>query len=206
MRGGIRIKRSTLWLGSGVLVLLVFLGWVCSFTLLPVEAGVIMRFGKAVRIKGPGRHFRLPMGIEQVVRVPVGLIRVLKFGSGAEGTMISGDGRVVEISWVVQYQIANPARFLFSLADVDKSVRLLGNAAMRDAVAAHSFMNVLTIGRGPIVTSVQTSLQRSLDQYGSGVKIYDVRIVEVDPPASVRPAFEEIDRVHKELAKKRAGR
>lgn len=165
-----------------------------------------MRFGKAVRIKGPGRRFRIPMGIERVVRVPVGLIRVLKFGSGAEGTMISGDGRVVEIAWAVQYQIVNPARFLFSLADVDKSIRLLGNAAMRDAVAAHSFMNVLTIGRGPIATSVRTSLQRSLDQYGSGVKIYDVQIMEVDPPASVRAAFEEVARVHKELAKKRADR
>ncbi len=200
----VRIKRSTLWMGSGALGLLMFLAWACTYTLLPVEAGVILRFGKAVRIKGPGRHFRLPFGIEKVVRVPVGLARVLKFGEGAEGRMISGDGRVVEVAWLLQFQIVDPARFIFNLADVDESVRMIGSAAMRDAVAGQSFMNVLTVGRGPIVASVKASLQRVLDQYGSGVRILGVQITRADPPGPVRGAFEEIARARKEISKKKA--
>ena len=46
----------------------------------PEEMGVILRFGKYVRTTEPGLHFKLPLGIETLTRVPVQRQLKLEFG------------------------------------------------------------------------------------------------------------------------------
>jgi membrane protease subunit HflK len=46
----------------------------------PEEMGVILRFGKFVRTTEPGLHFKLPLGIESLTRVPVQRQLKLEFG------------------------------------------------------------------------------------------------------------------------------
>ena len=46
----------------------------------PEEMGVILRFGKFVRTTEPGLHFKLPLGIETLTRVPVQRQLKLEFG------------------------------------------------------------------------------------------------------------------------------
>ena len=41
------------------------------YTVSPDEMGVIQRFGKFVRLTDPGLHFKLPLGIESLTKVPV---------------------------------------------------------------------------------------------------------------------------------------
>ena len=41
------------------------------YTIDPEEAGLVLRFGKYVRISEPGLHFKLPLGIETVRKVPI---------------------------------------------------------------------------------------------------------------------------------------
>src|SRR4030065_2503572 len=46
----------------------------------PEELGVILRFGKFTRTADPGLHFKMPLGIEQLTRVPMQRQLKLEFG------------------------------------------------------------------------------------------------------------------------------
>src|SRR5262245_29616618 len=52
------------------IVLVVFF-FTSFYTIDPEEIGVVVRLGKYVRSSNPGLHFKLPLGIEQVTKVPV---------------------------------------------------------------------------------------------------------------------------------------
>ena len=79
----------------------------------PEEMGVILRFGKFVRTTDPGLHLRLPLGIEQLRKVPVQRQLKMEFGfrttdpgvrteyrvtpdSRREARMMTGDLNVVD--------------------------------------------------------------------------------------------------------------
>ncbi|MCH8272947.1 MAG: protease modulator HflK, partial [Candidatus Marinimicrobia bacterium] len=48
-------------------------------------------------------------------------------------------------------------------------------------------------GRGEINQEVQKVMQQILDSYGIGVQIVLVNLQDVDPPPSVKPAFDEVN-------------
>src|SRR4030042_5776310 len=66
---------------AGVLVLAaVLLLYGSIYQISPEEMGVILRFGKFVRTTEPGLHFKMPLGIEALTRVPVQRQLKLEFG------------------------------------------------------------------------------------------------------------------------------
>ena len=54
-----------------VVIILIFLGSSCFYTVAVDEVGVVQRFGKYVRTTQPGLNFKLPRGIEKVTKVKV---------------------------------------------------------------------------------------------------------------------------------------
>jgi membrane protease subunit HflK len=57
-------------LGLGVFFVIIIL-FSSIFTISPEEVGVILRFGKYTRTVNPGLNFKIPIGIEDVIKVPV---------------------------------------------------------------------------------------------------------------------------------------
>ena len=67
-------SRRVLWpIAFLVVAALLATSW---YTVQPEETGIVQRFGKVMRTSGPGLHFKLPLGIETVRRLPTA--RVLK--------------------------------------------------------------------------------------------------------------------------------
>ena len=65
------------YIGIGLIVLLALIGISTSFyTVQPEEEAVVKRFGKVVSVRGPGLHFKLPLGVDRAYRIPTQ--RVLK--------------------------------------------------------------------------------------------------------------------------------
>ena len=62
----------------GVLLLIVLA--TSFYQIAPEEMGVILRFGKFVRTSEPGLHLKLPLGIEQLRKVPVQRQLKMEFG------------------------------------------------------------------------------------------------------------------------------
>lgn len=132
--------------GIMLIVLVLFL---CSgiFVVDQPEVGLVLRFGrfagtKLDQVKKPGIHWAWPYPIDEVVRVPVGPLRVVtvfafwpetgrearlegekptvKVGllvPGKDGYNITGDKNLVHTVWSVRYKIVDPVQYVRDLVD-----------------------------------------------------------------------------------------
>jgi len=199
------------------LAVLVVLGSITSYYQVePDEVGVIRRFGRYVGTSDPGPHFRIPFGVEQVVKVPVQRQLKMEFGfrtavAGAqtvyrpataelsrESLMLTGDLNVAVVEWIVQYKIKEPYAFLFRVRNVEDTLRSLSEAAMRSIVGDHSVNEVLTTGRQKVATQAKEVLQLLADRYDAGVDIQQVVLQDVNPPDPVKPSFNEVNQAIQE--------
>ena len=184
------------------------------FTVEPEEVGVILQFGKYTRTVDPGLNFKLPFGIEQVYKVPVERQLKLEFGfrtstpgvktrySGTryqdESLMLTGDLNAAEVEWIVQYRIKDPYQFLFRVRNAVQTFRDVNEAVMREIVGDRTVDEVLTVGRQEVATTVTVKLQELCDQYELGIKVDQVVLQDVNPPESVKPAFNEVNEAQQE--------
>ncbi|MCK4351459.1 MAG: FtsH protease activity modulator HflK [Candidatus Krumholzibacteria bacterium] len=181
------------------------------------EVGVIQMFGKYVRRTDPGLHIKIPFGIETVRKVKVKKVFKQEFGFRTikadirtkyatsaykdESLMLSGDLNVAEVEWIVQYKVKEPYNYLFKIKDPIETLRAMSEAVMRRVVGDRSVSDVLTFGRIEIAKEVEIGLQGLLDQFESGIQIVTVKLQDVNPPESVRPAFNDVNRAKQDKEK-----
>ena len=205
------------------IILLVILGllilwgvFTCYYTVQPEGQAVVKRFGKVIAIKDPGLHFKLPFGIDEQKFVPTARVLKQEFGfrtAAQEGTsavyrkseehrdeslMLTGDLKVVDVEWVVQYRVDDPNKYLHRVEQVDKTIRDISEAVMRRIVGNNLGSDVLTIKRVEIALNAKEEIQRLLDSFDMGVRIGTVELQDVNPPDSVKPAFNEVNQAEQE--------
>lgn len=210
-RTGALGKRPLIAVVAVVLVLM--LVWSTWFTIQPEEAGVVQRFGAVDRTVGPGLHFKLPVGIESVRRVPTERVLKEEFGFATALTragektryapdqkafqnvslMLTGDLNVIDVQWIVQYRIEDPVAFLFQVRESQQTIRDVSEAVMRRVVGNRLGSDVLTVGRVAVSAEVKTEMQKILSAYKTGVRLVTVELQDVTPPDSVKPAFNEVN-------------
>jgi membrane protease subunit HflK len=182
----------------------------------PDEVGVILRLGRFTGIVGPGPHFRLPFGVDQVIKVPVQRQLKAEFGFrtqradvrttyspdkpelARESLMLTGDLNVAVVEWIVQYKIKDPYQYLFKVKNVEAMLRDISEASMRAVVGDHSVNEVLTTGRQRVATEAKVLLQGLADRYETGVDIQQVVLQDVNPPDPVKPSFNEVNQAIQE--------
>lgn len=203
--------------GLGALaLLLVVLATSSAYTVQPEERAVVTRFGKLLDVRGPGLHFKLPLGIDRAVRVPTARILKEEFGFRsssikdrteyvqtpehlAEALMLTGDLNVVEVQWVVQYQVSDPVAYLHQIGNPDRTIRDVSESVMRRIVGNRLLSDVLS-GQGRVVISgdARDEIGRILDEYGVGISIRTVELQDVVPPAAVRPSYNAVNEAQQE--------
>ena len=201
--------KQLLWI-----LLAIIIGYSCIYTIGPGEAGVIRRFGRHARTTFAGLHFKLPMGIEKLTTVNTERIFKEEFGfrttkagerseyeertQEEESLMLTGDLNCAVVEWIVQYKISDPAKYLFNLRKPEMTLRDLSEAVTRQVVGDHTVTEVLTIGREEIANQVQLQLQELINLYDIGIKVVTVKLQDVNPPDSVKPAFNEVNEAKQE--------
>ncbi len=192
----------------GVILLIFSLLWLVSgvFVVGPDEQGVVRRFGKLVRLSGPGISWHFPSPIEEVdvpkitevKRIEVGF-RTRDPGPPAiyqhvqqEALMLTSDENIISIEFVVQYMIKDAPDYLFNVRDVDTTVRSASEAAMREIVGKTKMDEALTVAQAVIQQDVRDLLQHILDSYDAGVKVNLVQLQDVKVPDEVIHAFEDV--------------
>jgi len=178
------------------------------------EVAVVLRFGKYVKQTEPGLHFKLPLGIETAIGVPVRKVFKEEFGfrtlrAGVrteydprdypgESLLLTGDLNIADVEWVVQYKIKAPQEYLFAIRDPKQALRDLSEAVMSTVVGDRTVTEVLTVGRVEIAAEVQQRLQKLLDLYETGLDITKIMLQDVNPPESVKPAFNAVNEARQE--------
>lgn len=178
----------------------------------PDEDAVVLRFGKFIRIEGPGLHLKIPFGIETVTKVKTRAILKEEFGFSTiragvrteydrsnasyydkESIMLTGDLNVADVEWIVQYRIKDAKDYLFNVRNVEANVRVLSESVMRHIVGDREVNEVLTYGRSEIEGSAGQALQQIMDEYRSGIDIVTIKLQDVNPPDRVKPSFNEVN-------------
>ena len=178
------------------------------------EVAIILRFGKYVKQTEPGLHFKLPFGIEKKKGVPIRKVFKEEFGfrtlrAGVrtvydsrdypdESLLLTGDLNIADVEWVIQYKIKDPNQYLFKIRNPRQALRDLSEAVMSTVVGDRNVTEVLTVGRTEIAAEVQKRLQDLLDLYETGLDITKVMLQDVNPPESVKPAFNAVNEARQE--------
>jgi membrane protease subunit HflK len=173
----------------------------------PDELGIVLRFGAYERQLPPGLNFRLPYPIEEVELPKVTRINRIEIGMrGAsdrelaasvrdvpeESLMLTGDENIVDIDFVVLWQISNAPDFLFNIQNPEGTVKDVAESSMREIVGQSDIEPILTAARAETESKVQQLIQRILDGYGAGIRIVQVQLQKVDPPSQVIDAFRDV--------------
>jgi len=195
-----------------ILAAIVLMGSI--YTVQPEEAAVVIRLGKVIGTTGPGLHFKIPLGVDKVMKVPVQRQLKQEFGfetlqpgvrsqftnRGHEGesNMLTGDLNAVVVEWVVQYRVVDPYNFMFKVRSVTETFRDMSEAVMRQVVGDRTVNEVLTVGRQEIEDLVMQELQLLNDQYETGIRVDQVVLQDVNPPDPVKPSFNEVNQAEQE--------
>ena len=157
----------------------------------PKEQGIVSTLGSYSRTIGPGISLTLPWPIQNVRVTDVTSIRRDSIPEGeAEKLMLTGDQNLVDLSYLVRWNIKDLKLYTYQLAAPDETVKEVAEAAMRASVAEVALTDAMGgAGRAGIEQNVRERMQSVLDAYRSGILIQGVEIKKADPPAQVLDAF-----------------
>jgi modulator of FtsH protease HflK len=160
----------------------------------PKEKGIVTTAGKYSRTLEPGFAFSLPWPIQSVQKRDVTSIKLYTIPEGeAEKLMLTSDQNLVDLSYLVRWNIKDLKQFTFQLESPEETVREVAEAAMRASIAEVPLNDALGgSGRAMIEQNVRTRMQAILDAYKSGVAIQGVEIKKADPPEKVKSAFQQV--------------
>ncbi|MEM6490399.1 MAG: FtsH protease activity modulator HflK [Pseudomonadota bacterium] len=190
--------------------LIAFVGWMATgfYRVEPAEQGVELIFGEVVGAPTqPGLNYNLPWPVGTVItpevttvnRVEVGFQSAANFGRPdrtqdvpAESLMLTGDENIIDIQFVVFWQIADPIDYLFNIRNPDGAVKTIAESAMREIIGRTQFEFARTQGRGDVQAAAKGLIQETLDNYEAGIIVRQVELQKIDPPASVIDAFRDV--------------
>lgn len=178
------------------------------------EEAVVLRFGKFHKIAYPGPSFKAPFGIDQVFKVPVERIYTVQFGFRSEpgvetrysrsdfikeSLMLTGDLNIVNVSWILQYQIDDPKAWLFNFLEIDrrreKTIRDVSQSVINELVGDRTIFDLMSTGRNEIESEALFRTEEILDGYNMGINITSIKLQDVLPPeGEVQEAFEDVNK------------
>ncbi len=206
--------RSVIMLAALALILIG--AWTAIYTVPSDSVAVVQRFGKYVKDVQPGLHFRLPLGVDAATIVPVKRQLKQEFGFSTPGAtdpyqspfdgrreteMVTGDLNAALVEWVVQYRIADPAKFLFEVREPSATLRYVSESVMREVVGDRTVDEVITIGRQEIESEALSKMQELSTKYAMGISIDQVQLKNINPPEPVQESFNEVNQAQQEKEK-----
>jgi membrane protease subunit HflK len=173
--GGVGAIAVVVWLASGV------------YQVQERERAIVLRFGEHVATQMPGLRWHWPWPIESVATVNVTENESWDYS----GSMLTRDENIVNIDLIVQYRRTNPEAYLFGLEDPEETLEFVTASAIREVVGKNLLDFIITDGRAEVAAQTQDLLQRTLDEYGTGIAIFEVNLQDANFPPDVEGAVQD---------------
>ena len=218
------VTRAIGFVFGGILLLVAV--FTSFFTVAPEEEAVVLRFGRYSSTNPPGLHFKLPLGIDQAIKVPVTEVRIWSMADGREvrklefgfrtvepgrrsvfrgvldeALMLTGDLNIAEMEWVVQYRIKDAKEWIFHVREQDDTMKDLSESVMREVAGDHTVTEILTRKRAEVAALARDKLQERLDYYKMGVHVVTIQLQNAHPPAQVKASFDDVNAAQQERAR-----
>ena len=176
-------------LAMGGLLILILAGWLATgiYRVNADERGVVLRFGALSETSGPGLRWHLPWPIETVENVGVTRINTIR----QQTRMLTSDENIVVVDLVVQYQNADPVKYLFEVQDPDATLSDISESVIREVIGKNNADYVLLEGRAEIAVETQALIQETLDEYQVGIVVSKVNLQDTNFPSQVEAAVQD---------------
>jgi membrane protease subunit HflK len=209
-RKALRLTPALIWIAIGVVLALILL-FSSFFMVDQKEEAVVLNLGKFSRLVGPGLHFKVPFGVEKNYNVPTQRILKEEFGFrtiepgvistysnqdySSESIMLTGDLNIVDVEWIIQYQITDARAWLFGVQDQHKTIRDISQSVINLLVGDRTIFDVIGAERANIEVQGMQMMNDLYKSYGLGIHVTTVKLQNIVPPkGSVQDAFEDVNK------------
>lgn len=203
------LRQSSRWALVVVLVVIPVIYLLSGFYSVGAEErGVVLRFGKVIRTHVlPGMHYHMPWPIENVHTLQATALRSTEIDFSAKAPLAlqpeltTGDEDLVDVSILVQYNINDPAQFLSSSDNPEQLLQEIAQAETLFYISSNAIDQLLTTGRTRLQNQLKVSIQSVLTEWNLGIRITSVQIRRLEPPSSIKKAFDNVARARSEKQK-----
>lgn len=172
-------NRSQLLIIAGVV--LAFWAYQSFFTIDQAERGVVQRFGQFTSVRDPGLGFHF-WPIERVTKVNTQKVSSMTYTA----KVLTQDINLIDMTLAVQYQLRDPVKYLFKVRDPEQTLSDVGEMAIREVVGRSTLEAIFVSNREQVTASTRDLIQRTLDQYGTGIFITSVNLTDIQVPTDVQ--------------------
>jgi membrane protease subunit HflK len=188
------------------------------FTVGPQEKAVKLRFGRPVgegeqMLLGPGPHWAFPYPIDEVVKIPVGVMQSVQSSVGWYATtraqeasntepppgpslnpardsyLLTGDANIIHVRGNLAYRIKEPGlQYVFNFANASNLVQNAFNSALVFAASRYAVDDVLTRDFGGFRELVQRRLTQLIDRQQLGIVVDQIDLERI-PPRFLKEQF-----------------
>ncbi len=215
---------------TGIAIILVALVFFSSYYQVDQqEEAIVLRFGKYLDTFGPGLHFKLPFGIDKNINVPTKRRFTAEFGFRTrnagiqtefstgdysyEYEMLTGDLNIVDVKWIIQYEISNPKQYLFNVEgrvitqnrygrqalDIrTKTIRDISQSVINLLVGDRTIFGVIGKQREEIEVEGKQLMNKLFSDFKFGITVKEVKLQNIVPPKSVQAAFEDVNKAQQD--------
>lgn len=194
------------WLAFGLLPSIYLLSG--FYSLEGEQAGVLKQFGRIVNNSvEPGMHYHLPWPIQSVDKLSVAEIRSMEMDFSEEVDRLlqpestTGTGDLVDVALSVQYNISDAGRYLSQAQSAENMLRHIVASETLFYLGGNDIDQLLTTGRNRLQTAVRSSVQSRLAELELGVRVTSIQLQRLDPPPSIKRAFDAVDSARSERQK-----
>jgi membrane protease subunit HflK len=201
LRSSIRVLR---W---GMLVLVLI--YLCSgiTVVAPNQRGLILRFGRALpKSAPPGLLLAFPAPIDEVVMLPAKNVQEVVLDAWTPNDdswreslhperdpyTITGDVNIIRARFSIRFQVADPIAYEFGASERENLCNAICYQSACRVLAGMSVDDALTTRRDFIGQESMRIAQAELDRLGLGVQLLAFETREINPPAPVLAAFQDV--------------
>jgi membrane protease subunit HflK len=189
----------TLWIIGTALLVGLWVIFTSFHQIGPQERGVVSYFGRYTGTLTPGIQMTAPAPIATVQQFDVNVVRTENFPRGdGVNLVLTGDQNLVDLTYSVQWTIADAKDYAFQLARPEDTVRAAAESAMRAVIATTTLEQALGAGRTTIESRVAEEAQQILNSYRAGVRIQGVSVNRAVAPSQIVEAFNKVTAAQQE--------
>ncbi|WP_434797508.1 SPFH domain-containing protein [Terrisporobacter vanillatitrophus] len=174
-----------------IILIVVVLSLSCVKVIKQSKVGIVMRLGKFHKKADTGVHFLIPF-LDQMAYVIDLRENVVDFPPQA---VITKDNVTMQIDTVVYFQVTDPIRYVFEIANPISAIENLTATTLRNIIGELDLDETLT-SRDLINTKMRSILDEATDKWG--IKVNRVELKNIMPPHDIQVAMEKQMRAERE--------
>ena len=174
-----------------IILIVVILSLSCVKVIKQSKVGIVMRLGKFQKKADTGVHFLIPF-LDQMAYVIDLRENVVDF---PPQPVITKDNVTMKIDTVVYFQVTDPVRYVFEIANPISAIENLTATTLRNIIGELDLDETLT-SRDLINTKMRSILDEATDKWG--IKVNRVELKNIMPPQDIQVAMEKQMRAERE--------